>query len=67
MASSLAYGMVIYAMGLGAMAIVSSLRETSVIFGAIIGVIWLREPFGAARIRAAMMIFVGILIIRWFG
>ena len=64
--SSLAYGMVIYAMGLGAMAIVSSLRETSVIFAAIIGVIWLREPFGTARIRAAMMIFVGILLIRWF-
>ena len=66
-ASSAAYGLVIYAMSLGPMAIVSSLRETSVIFAAIIGVIWLREPFGAARIRAAMMIFVGILIIRWFG
>ena len=65
-ASSVAYGLVIYAMGLGAMAIVSSLRETSVIFAAIIGVIWLREPFGHARVRAAMMVVIGIILIHWF-
>ena len=66
-ASSAAYGLVIYAMSLGPMAIVSSLRETSVIFAAIIGAVCLREPFGLARVRAAMMVIIGVIIIRWFG
>ena len=66
-ASSVAYGLVIYAMSLGPMAIVSSLRETSVIFAAIIGAVYLREPFGMARIRAAVMVAIGVIIIRWFG
>ena len=66
-ASAVAYGLVIYAMSLGPMAIVSSLRETSVIFAAIIGAVYLREPFGLARIRAAVMVAIGVIIIRWFG
>ena len=66
-ASSAAYGLVIYAMSLGAMAVVSSLRETSVIFAAIIGALFLREPFGAARIRAAALVAVGIVLMRWLG
>ena len=66
-ASSAAYGLVIYAMSLGALAVVSSLRETSVIFAAIIGTLFLREPFGAARIRAAVLVAVGIALMRWLG
>jgi len=66
-ASSGAYGLVIFAMTLGAMAVVSSLRETSVIFAAVIGAMFLREPFGAARIRAAALIAVGIGLMRWLG
>jgi drug/metabolite transporter (DMT)-like permease len=66
-ASSAAYGLVIFAMGLGAMAVVSSLRETSVIFAAIIGAIFLHEPFGRARIRAAVLVAIGIGIMRLLG
>ena len=66
-ASATAYGLVIYAMSLGAMAVVSSLRETSVIFATIIGAMFLREPFGAARIRAAALVAVGIVLMRWLG
>ncbi len=66
-ASSLAYGMVIYAMSFGAMALVSSLRETSVIFAAIIGSVFLREPFGKQRIIAACIVAVGVVTIRYFG
>lgn len=66
-ASSTAYGLVIYAMSLGPMAIVSSLRETSVIFAAFIGVIWLREPFGRARIIAATVVAFGIGLMRYLG
>ena len=66
-ASATAYGLVIYAMSLGAMAVVSSLRETSVIFAAIIGAMFLRESFGAARIRAAALVAVGIVLMHWLG
>ena len=66
-ASSAAYGLVIYAMTLGAMALVSSLRETSVIFAAIIGALFLKEPFGKQRVFAACIVAIGVLVIRYFG
>jgi len=63
-ASGLAYGLVIYAMSLGAMALVSSLRETSVIFAAIIGTLFLKEPFGKHRIIAAVLVATGAILMR---
>ena len=63
-ASSLAYGLVIFAMSLGAMAVVSSLRETSVIFAALIGTLMLGEPFGRQRVFAAVLVGSGIIIMR---
>ncbi len=63
-ATTVAYGLVIFALSLGAMAIVSSLRETSVIFAALIGRFFLKEPFGSQRIRAAILVVVGILLMR---
>ena len=63
-ASSLAYGLVIYAMSLGALAVVSSLRETSVIFAALIGTLILGEPFGKQRVIAAILVGTGVVIIR---
>ena len=66
-ASSAAYGMVIYAMSLSAIALVSSLRETSVVFAAIIGSVFLGEPFGKRRILASALVALGIVLIKWFG
>ena len=66
-ASSLAYALVIYAMSLGAMALVSSLRETSVIFATIIGALWLKEPFGRQRITAASFVVLGVMVIKYYG
>ncbi len=66
-ASSTAYALVIYAMSLGAMALVSSLRETSVIFAAIIGSMILKEPFGRQRFVAACMVAMGVIVIRFYG
>lgn len=64
LASNGAYALVIYAMSLGAMAVVSSLRETSVIFAALIGTLLLGEPFGRQRVIAALLVAVGIIIMR---
>ena len=42
------YGIAIYALVLGPMAHVAALRETSVLFGALMGTLLLGEPFGVA-------------------
>ena len=66
-ASGTAYALVIFAMGLGSMAMVSSLRETSVIFAALIGTLVFRESFGRQRIIAAVLVACGIMLIRWLA
>jgi drug/metabolite transporter (DMT)-like permease len=67
LASSTAYALVIFAMGLGSMAMVSSLRETSVIFAALIGTLVFKESFGRQRIIAAVLVAGGIILIRWLA
>jgi drug/metabolite transporter (DMT)-like permease len=62
--SAIAYGIVLWAMTLAPIAVVATLRETSVLFGAAIAVIWLKEPLSAARIAAALLIVVGLVLIR---
>lgn len=62
--SSAAYALVIYAMSLGAIAMVSSLRETSVIFAALIGALFLKEPFGKQRVLAASLVALGIVLLK---
>ncbi len=59
-----AYWLVIWAMTLGPMAPVAALRETSVIFAAIISTVVLRERFGMWRFAAAGMVALGVLIMR---
>jgi drug/metabolite transporter (DMT)-like permease len=61
--SVLAYGLVLWAQTRGALAPIAALRETSVIFGAIIGTLVFREPFGRTRITAAVIVAGGILLL----
>ena len=58
------YGIAIWAMTVAPIAIVAALRETSVLFGAVIAVVFLKEPLRAARIVAAVMIVAGLALIR---
>ena len=58
------YGTAIWAMTLAPIAIVAALRETSVLFGAAIAVILLKEPLRNDRIVAALLIVAGLLLIR---
>ncbi|MFI4971914.1 MAG: EamA family transporter, partial [Hyphomicrobiales bacterium] len=60
----LSYGIAIWAMTLAPIAIVATLRETSVLFGAVIAVIVLKEPLRAVRIAAALLIVCGLVLIR---
>jgi len=61
---ALSYGIVLWAMTLAPIAIVASLRETSVLFGVIIAVIVLKEPLRTARAAAAVLIVCGLVLIR---
>lgn len=60
----LSYGIAIWAMTAAPIAIVATLRETSVLFGAVIAVVVLKEPLRAARIVAACLIVCGLILIR---
>ena len=51
-------------MTLAPIAIVAGLRETSVLFGAVIAVAVLKEPFRPARMVAAALIVCGLVLIR---
>ena len=59
----LAYGLVLWAQTRGALAPIAALRETSVIFGAVIAAVFFKEPFGRTRILAATLVAAGILVL----
>jgi drug/metabolite transporter (DMT)-like permease len=59
----LSHGLVIWAMSIGSLAVVATLRETAVVFAAIIGSTVLREPFGRHRIAAAIVVATGVTIL----
>jgi drug/metabolite transporter (DMT)-like permease len=58
------YAIAIWAMTLAPIAIVAALRETSVLFGAVIATVFLREPLRPPRIVVALMIVTGLALIR---
>lgn len=60
------YGVAIWAMTIAPIAIVAALRETSVLFGAAIAVIILKEPVSAGRISAAAVIVAGLVVLKIF-
>lgn len=62
-----AYAIVIYALTLTQMAQVAALRETSVIFAAVIGAVLLKEPLGVKRILAATVVAGGIILVALSG
>jgi drug/metabolite transporter (DMT)-like permease len=60
----ISYGIALWAMTLAPIAIVASLRETSVLFGAILAVTVLKEPLRPIRIAAALLILCGLVLLR---
>jgi drug/metabolite transporter (DMT)-like permease len=61
--SMAAYGLVLWAQTRGALAAIAALRETSIIFGAIIGAVFFGERFGPRRAIAAAVVVAGIILI----
>ncbi len=61
--SLVAYGMVIWAQTHGPLALVSALRETSVITAALIATLLFHEPLGRRRLGPAIAVVAGIVLI----
>jgi drug/metabolite transporter (DMT)-like permease len=61
--SLVAYGIVIWAQTHGPLALVSALRETSVISAALIATLLFHEPLGRRRLGPAIVVVAGIMLI----
>lgn len=61
--SLLAYGIVIWAQTRSNLAAVSALRETSILFGALIGVLFFHERLGRWRIVGAAIAVCGVVLL----
>jgi len=62
--STAAYGIAIWAMTVAPIALVAALRETSVMFAALLGVAMLREPLLPVRIAATGLVLAGVVLLR---
>jgi len=61
----IAYALVIWAMSVAPLGLVSALRETSVIFAALLSAYILKEPVGRIGIAAAIVVAAGVILIRF--
>jgi uncharacterized membrane protein len=61
--SALGYGVVVWAMGASPMARVAGLRETSILFAAVIGAVFLRERLTLRRGLCAVLIAAGAALL----
>ena len=59
-----AYAIAIWAMTIAPIPLVAAVRETSVLFAALISVLWLREPVRLVRIAAVVLAFIGVVLLR---
>jgi phosphonate utilization associated putative membrane protein len=58
------YAIALWAMTHAPVAVVAALRETSVLFAAVIGTLFLREPFGWQRAAGTVVIVAGVMTLR---
>ncbi|MGC0094210.1 EamA family transporter, partial [Enterobacter asburiae] len=58
------YGLALWAMTQAPLAVVAALRETSILFGALIAFVLLKEKVAGLRIAAALGIAGGAILLR---
>jgi drug/metabolite transporter (DMT)-like permease len=61
--SFVAYALVVWAQSRGRLATVASLREVSIVFGALIGAVLFRERFGPLRVLGSVIVFTGVVLL----
>lgn len=62
-ASVLAYSIVLWAQTSGALAPIAALRESSIVFGSLIGAAFLGERLGRRRAAAAAIVMTGVVVL----
>jgi drug/metabolite transporter (DMT)-like permease len=62
---TISYGAALWAFTLSNAANVTAIRETSVVFGAIFGAVFLKEAFGPRRIVAASILAFGLVLLEF--
>lgn len=65
LASIGSYAIALWAMTRAPVALVAALRETSVLFAAVIGTVLLREPFGWQRAIGTVVVVIGVIALRF--
>ena len=58
------YGLMLWAMSMAPIAPLAALRETSVVFGALIGYFVMKEAFGLKRVVATALVISGIAVLQ---
>ena len=58
------YGVALWAMTKAPIAMVAALRETSVIFGMLLAILFLGEKFSPVKLLAVVLVAAGIIIMR---
>ncbi len=61
------YMLVLYAMSIAPVSYILALRQVSVVIGALMGVIFLKESYGGVRIIGSVIIFLGVFILGVFA
>ncbi|MHA1151629.1 MAG: EamA family transporter [Alphaproteobacteria bacterium] len=61
--AGVSYGIAIWAMSVAPLAHVVAVRETSVLFGAVLGAVVLKESFGRYRILASAVVAAGAVLL----
>ncbi|WP_110972907.1 DMT family transporter [Pseudomonas huaxiensis] len=61
----LSYALVLWAMHLGSVAEAAALREVSVILVVLLGMRYLKEPFGGPRLLACALVLIGMLVMKF--
>jgi drug/metabolite transporter (DMT)-like permease len=62
--ASFSYAIALWAMSKAPIALVAALRETSVLFAALIGMVLLREPVLPVRLLAVLIVVCGVVLLR---
>jgi drug/metabolite transporter (DMT)-like permease len=63
--SLIAYGVVVWAQARGNLATIAALRETSIVFAALIGAVLFRERLGLPRTVASAVVVIGIAVLEF--
>ena len=62
-----AYAIALWAMTVAPIGAVAAVRESSVLFAAALGAVFLGERFGPARWAAAALVVLGLVLVRFGG